>query len=244
LESRSTTFGDLLSSFLNNLTCSVASVQPFLAATVSSSLLSLRVLFFASILLFSLPFAATRTVSGFFVEVLTITCGFSRGRFLLCASPFASKQDEDIERRDSLLMINFSGFVAILVLRASVVLPVICAPFVDSFDWLVFLVGVDCSGVLRDDSCSLAEIATTIFRDLSARRFRLPAEGLCRVVEFFPDESTLVCASPRFCGSFLASTGEDSAGDLLNLLHDCSCSLLVKRGLSLLVPEGASVLAI
>jgi len=160
---------------------------------------------------------------------LTITCGFSRGRFLLYASPFASEQDEDIERRDSLLTINFSsGFAAILVLAVT------SALFVDSFGWLVFLLGVDRSAILRDDSCSLAETVTTIF---DVGRFCLPAEGSCRVVEFFPDESTLIRASPRFC--------EDSAGDPLSLLHDCSCSLLVKRGLSLLVActEEASVLA-
>lgn len=211
------------------------------ARSVSSPFLSFRGPFFP-VTIFLPSFPTTRCiVSGLLVGiVLTIVRGLSRdARFRLLASPFTSEQDEDTERKDSSLMTNFAGGLAMIL-----ALPAICAlaPVEDGFDWLdVLLVAAPrCSAVPRNGWwCP----AATIREDLSVGRFDLPVEEQT-LLAIVADEGTLALAraSPRFCGAFLAtSTGEDnSAGDLLSLLHDCSCSRFVRRGLSLL--EEASVL--
>jgi len=196
---------------------------------------------------FLLPFTPKRIVSGFLTGVLTIVCGFSRGRFLLFVSLFTSEQDEDTERKDSLLTSSFSGdFVIIFVFFGSdKIFLAICDDvlFVGDFCWElnVFLVVADCSVVFCNNSCPLGDTATTILRDLSTERFCLLEEpyGIVELFITVPDESTLVCTplasfSFCFCKAFLISTDEEiSAGDLLSLLHDCSCSFFVKRSFSL-----------
>ncbi|KYQ51052.1 hypothetical protein ALC60_09849 [Trachymyrmex zeteki] len=191
------------------------------------------------------PFIVMRIVSGFLVGVLTIVCGFSRGRFLL----FTSEQDEDIERKDSLLTTSFSGgFATIFVFFGSVL--VICddALFAGDFSWAldVFFVTVSCSGrcsdVFRNTSCPLSE---TTLRDLSTGRFCLLVDEIAELFTTVPDESILVCTSLVsfslcFCKAFLTSTGEESSCDLLSLLQDCSCSFFVKRSFSLFAVERGS----
>ncbi|KYM77818.1 hypothetical protein ALC53_11829 [Atta colombica] len=192
------------------------------------------------------PFTVIRIISGFLVGVLTIVCGFSRGRFLLFTSLIASEQDEDIERKDSLLTTSFSGgFATIFVFFGSVL--VICddALFAGDFSCALDLlfVAVSCSGrcsdVFRNTSCSLSE---TALRDLSTGRFCLFVDELFTTV---PNESILVCTSLVsfslcFCKTFLTSTGEESSCDLLSLLQDCSCSFFVKRSFSLFGVERGS----
>ncbi|KYN37735.1 hypothetical protein ALC56_07934 [Trachymyrmex septentrionalis] len=190
------------------------------------------------------PFTITRIVSGFLVGVLTIVCGFSRGRFLLFISPIASEQDEDIERKDSLLTTSFSrGFATIFVFFDSVL--VICddALFAGDFSWALDLfVAVSCSDVFRNTSCPLSE---TALRDLSTGRFCLLIDETVELFTTVPDESILVCTSfvsfsLCFCKAFLTSTGEESSCDLLSLLQDRSCSFFVKRSFSLFAVERGS----
>lgn len=126
---------------------------------------------------------------------------------------------------------------------------------VGDFSWEldVFLVVADCSDVFCNNSCPLGETAAMILRDLSTERFCLLDEpyGIVELFTTVPDESTLVCASLAsfsfcFCKAFLTSTGEEiSAGDLLSLLHDCSCSFFVKRSFPLFaLDKGSDLVAI
>ncbi|KYN03933.1 hypothetical protein ALC62_05234 [Cyphomyrmex costatus] len=192
------------------------------------------------------PFTVTRIVSGFFVGVLTIVCGFSRGRFLLFTSLVTSEQDEDTERKDSLLTTNFSGgFATIFVFFDSVLVICDSALFAGDFNGTldVLFVAVSCSGVFRNTSCPLSE--TAVLRDLSTGRFCLFADEIVELFTTVPDESILFCTSLVsfslfFCKAFLTSTGEESSCDLLSLLQDCSCSFFVKRSFSLFAVERSS----
>ncbi|KYN27716.1 hypothetical protein ALC57_02780 [Trachymyrmex cornetzi] len=199
------------------------------------------------------PFTVMRIVSGFLVGVLTIVCGFSRGRFLLFTSLIASEQDEDIERKDSLLTTSFSGgFETVFVFFGSSL--VICDDvlFAGDFSWALdaLFVAVSCSercsgrcsDVFRNISCPLSE---TALRDLSTGRFCLLVDEIVELFTTVPDESILVCTSLVsfslcFCKAFLTSTGEESSCDLLSLLQDCSCSFFVKRSFSLFAVERGS----
>jgi len=241
-------FSILLSILISSF--SAISLHPFkaLLTSLSSTLLSFRVFLLASIF-FQSPFTVIRIVSGFLVGVLTIVCGFSRGRFLLFTSLIASEQDEDIERKDSLLTTSFSGgFATIFVFFGSVL--VICddALFAGDFSWALDLlfIAVSCSGrcsdVFRNTSCSLSE---TALRDLSTGRFCLLVDEIVELFTTVPNESILVCTplvsfSLCFCKTFLTSTGEESSCDLLSLLQDCSCSFFVKRSFSLFAVERGS----